>query len=60
MGPPAAQESAIEFRGVHFAIDGRELISNLSLDVRRGETLAVLGRSGSGKTTILKLVNGLL
>ncbi|MGH9343276.1 MAG: ATP-binding cassette domain-containing protein, partial [Terriglobia bacterium] len=60
MGPPSAQESAIEFRSVHFAINGRELISNLSLDVRRGETLAVLGRSGSGKTTILKLVNGLL
>jgi osmoprotectant transport system ATP-binding protein len=52
---------AIEFRNVAYQIDsGRELLSDLNLQVRRGETLVLLGRSGSGKTTTLKLVNRLL
>jgi osmoprotectant transport system ATP-binding protein len=52
---------AIEFVNVHYRADGnRELISNLNLSVRRGETLMLLGRSGSGKTTTLKLINRIL
>src|SRR5438445_3911478 len=52
---------AIEFVNVHYRISGdRELISGLNLAVRRGETLMLLGRSGSGKTTSLKLINRLL
>jgi osmoprotectant transport system ATP-binding protein len=39
---------------------GRALLENFSLAVRRGETLVLLGRSGSGKTTALKLANRLL
>jgi len=39
---------------------GRALLSDLSLQVRHGETLVLLGRSGSGKTTTLKLINRLL
>jgi osmoprotectant transport system ATP-binding protein len=39
---------------------GSALISNLNLSVARGETLILLGRSGSGKTTTLKLINRLL
>ena len=39
---------------------GRTLLDALSLAVEEGETLAVIGRSGSGKTTALKLVNALL
>ena len=39
---------------------GRVLLDALSLAVEEGETLAVIGRSGSGKTTALKLVNALL
>ena len=55
------QEPVIEFRGVSFrAANGHLLLSDLSLRVRRGETLALLGRSGSGKTTTLKLINRLL
>jgi osmoprotectant transport system ATP-binding protein len=52
---------AIELRGVSYRVDaGRSLIHNLDLTVERGEMLIVLGRSGSGKTTTLRLMNGLL
>jgi osmoprotectant transport system ATP-binding protein len=55
---PAA---AIEFVNVTYRINGnRTLISDLNLSIRRGETLMLLGRSGSGKTTTLKLINRLL
>ena len=52
---------ALEFRGTSYRIPtGASLISGLNLRVARGETLVLLGRSGSGKTTTLKLVNRLL
>ena len=52
---------AIEFVNVHYRTNGnRALISGLNLAVQRGETLMLLGRSGSGKTTTLKLINRLL
>lgn len=51
---------AIEFRDVHFAINGQALVGGLTLSIKRGETLVLLGRSGSGKTTTLKLINRLL
>jgi osmoprotectant transport system ATP-binding protein len=53
--------NAIEFADVGYSLpDGRALLSGLNLEVRRGETLMLLGRSGSGKTTSLKLINRLL
>jgi len=55
------QSGIVEFRKVGFCLDGgRQLLSDLNLAVRRGETLVFLGRSGSGKTTTLKLINRLL
>jgi osmoprotectant transport system ATP-binding protein len=51
----------VEFRGAGLRLpDGRALLAGLSLGVEEGETLALIGRSGSGKTTALKLVNALL
>jgi osmoprotectant transport system ATP-binding protein len=50
----------VEFRNVSYEISGREILSNLSLQVEAGETLVLLGRSGSGKSTALKLTNGML
>ena len=51
----------VEFRNVSYAIDSsRNIIDSLSLDVSRGETLVLLGESGCGKTTTLRLVNRLL
>lgn len=51
----------IEFRNVEFRVaGGKMLLSGVSMAVRRGETLMLLGRSGSGKTTSLKMINRLL
>ena len=53
--------TTIEFRDVSFVLaDGRTLVSNLNLRVQEGETLVLLGRSGSGKTTTMKLINRLI
>jgi osmoprotectant transport system ATP-binding protein len=41
-------------------VGGRTILDRLSLDVERGETLILLGRSGSGKTTALRLINRML
>jgi osmoprotectant transport system ATP-binding protein len=52
---------AIEFRDVSYGLNGgSEILRNLNLEIRRGETMVLLGRSGSGKTTALKLINRLL
>ncbi len=54
-------QAAIEFVDVTYRINGnRTLISDLNLSICRGETLMLLGRSGSGKTTTLKLINRLV
>jgi osmoprotectant transport system ATP-binding protein len=52
---------AVELRNVSYRIDdGRTLLNGLDLGISHGETLILLGRSGAGKTTALKLINGLL
>ena len=53
-------DCAIQFRDVNLTIRGKSLVERLSFEIRRGETLVLLGRSGSGKTTTLKLINRLL
>jgi osmoprotectant transport system ATP-binding protein len=53
--------TVIEMRNVAYRFPGGPaLLNDLNLQVRRGETLMLLGRSGSGKTTTLKLINDLL
>jgi len=51
---------AIEFRNVNLKVNQKSLVEDLAFEVLRGETLVLLGRSGSGKTTTLKLINCLL
>jgi osmoprotectant transport system ATP-binding protein len=50
----------VSFRQVSARIGQKDILYDLSFDVEVGETLVLLGRSGSGKTTALKMVNGLL
>ena len=50
----------VEFRDVSYEIAGRKILSSINLQVEAGETLVLLGRSGSGKSTALKLTNGML
>ncbi len=52
--------SIVSFRNVSYSINDREILRSLNLEVHPGETLALLGRSGAGKTTALKMVNGLV
>jgi phospholipid/cholesterol/gamma-HCH transport system ATP-binding protein len=51
---------AIEFRNVTIEFDGRKVLNNLSFKVMKGETKIILGGSGCGKSTTIKLVLGLL
>jgi len=51
---------AVEFRDVHFRIGERTILNHLTLSIEQGETLVLLGRSGSGKTTALRLINGMI
>jgi len=51
---------AIEFRDVVLAFDERVVLNKLSFKVLKGETKIILGGSGGGKSTIIKLVLGLL
>ncbi len=51
---------AIEFRDVKLFFDDRTILDGINFTVRRGETKVVLGGSGGGKSTIIKLILGLL
>ncbi|MEK4198831.1 ABC transporter ATP-binding protein [Cytobacillus sp. FSL K6-0265] len=58
--PSALKVSAlvgnVEFRNVSFAYEQREVLSSLSFSVKAGETIAIVGPTGSGKTTIIQLL----
>lgn len=57
--PDVADKALVEFRNVSFSISGTKIITELNLTVERGETVVLLGESGCGKTTTLKMVNRL-
>jgi len=50
----------IRFENVAYSIGAATLVQHLSFEIQQGETVVMLGRSGSGKTTTLKLINHLL
>src|SRR5215207_2863854 len=57
---PERTLSAIEFRDVHLAFDDKKVLDGVNFTVRRGETKMILGRSGGGKSTTIRLILGLL
>jgi phospholipid/cholesterol/gamma-HCH transport system ATP-binding protein len=52
----AAPDAVIDVRDVHYAIGGRAIFAGLTLQARRGRITAVMGPSGTGKTTLLRLI----
>ena len=56
--PAAVPESLVEIRDVHYSIGGRSVFSGLNLSIPRGRITALMGPSGTGKTTLLRLITG--
>ena len=50
----------VEIRDVTFAYNGQAVLEDVNLDIRQGDFIAMIGPNGGGKTTLLKLVLGLL
>lgn len=59
-GAGSVPEHLVKIRGLRFARDGRFVLDGVDLDVERGRVTAILGPSGTGKTTLLKLISGQL
>ena len=53
---PAALEGRVEFRNLTFAYDGRDVLTNVSARVEPGQVLALVGPTGSGKSTLVELL----
>jgi phospholipid/cholesterol/gamma-HCH transport system ATP-binding protein len=60
MAAPAGAQPFISFDGLRKSFGSKVVLRGVSLDVLRGETLVILGGSGSGKSVLLKHINGLL
>ena len=56
--PNFTVSNLVEIRDLHFSYGDRPILSNLSMDFPRGKLIAVMGGSGSGKTTVLRLIGG--
>ena len=58
--PNSAPDIAIDVRGLTKSFDGREVVHDLSMQVKRGTIYGFLGPNGSGKTTTIRMLCGLL
>jgi phospholipid/cholesterol/gamma-HCH transport system ATP-binding protein len=57
---PTGTGPIVQFEGVRRQFEDHEVLGGVSFDVRRGETLVIMGGSGSGKTVTLRLMAGLI
>ncbi len=53
-------EVLIELRGVHKAFGSKQILRGVDIKIRRGEAVGIIGGSGTGKSTTLRLMAGLL
>jgi ABC-2 type transport system ATP-binding protein len=53
------KDSVIQFQDVDCRISGKDILKGITLNVRRGEIMGLLGKNGAGKTTLLSLISGL-
>ncbi len=51
-------DNLVEIRDVHYSVGGRAIFTGLTLNVPRGKVTAIMGPSGTGKTTLLRLITG--
>jgi len=56
--PTADAHNVAALHGVDFSIDGKEIFRGLDIAIRRGAVTAIMGPSGTGKTTLLRLITG--
>jgi phospholipid/cholesterol/gamma-HCH transport system ATP-binding protein len=56
--PAPAGDAVIEVRDVHYSVGGRKIFDGLNVTARRGRITAFMGPSGTGKTTLLRLITG--
>jgi len=55
-----SQDPLVKLEGIRFAYGEREILKGIDLTVRRGQLVAIMGGSGCGKTTLLRLIGGQL
>ena len=56
--PVARPDNIAELRGVHYSVGDKAVFRGLDIGIRRGEVTAIMGPSGTGKTTLLRLITG--
>ncbi|MGB0721280.1 MAG: ABC transporter ATP-binding protein [Gammaproteobacteria bacterium] len=59
-GKPRGGDVLVEIRGLRFKRGSRVIFDGVDMDIRRGQVTAIMGPSGTGKTTLLKLIGGQL
>jgi ATP-binding cassette subfamily B protein len=56
-GHAGVMKGEVEFRNVGFAYDSENVLQNISFKVKQGQTVALVGQTGAGKTSLVKLIN---
>jgi phospholipid/cholesterol/gamma-HCH transport system ATP-binding protein len=57
-GKEGIADNVVDIRDVHYSVNGRAIFAGLNLTIQRGRITAIMGPSGTGKTTLLRLITG--
>lgn len=57
-GASASSDNLVEVRDLHFSLSSRVIYRGVNIDIARGRITAIMGPSGTGKTTLLRLISG--